>query len=64
VLGLPLIFYTSLLLVIHALEARRDDFAAVFKLPVVVRYALYVAMFYLIVLFGNFEGSQFIYFQF
>lgn len=64
VLGLPIIFYTSLLLVIHALEARRDDFAVVFKLPVVVRYALYVAMFYLIVLFGDFQGSQFIYFQF
>ena len=29
-----------------------------------VRYALYGAVFYLVLLFGDFEGAQFIYFQF
>jgi hypothetical protein len=30
----------------------------------VPRYAVYGALFYLIVLFGSFGGAQFIYFQF
>jgi hypothetical protein len=34
------------------------------KLPLVRRYAVYGALFYLILLFGSFGGAQFIYFQF
>jgi hypothetical protein len=37
---------------------------AVFSLPVAVRYSVYATMLYLTVLFGDFAGSQFIYFQF
>jgi hypothetical protein len=32
--------------------------------PRIARYSVYVALVYLIVLFGDFEGSEFIYFQF
>ena len=60
----PLLLYTVPLLVIHALEARADDVLVVPRLPVAVRYTVYVATMYLIFLFGNFGGSEFIYFQF
>jgi hypothetical protein len=63
-MGLPLLFYSLPLLVVHGCEARHNDLAAVFRLPLAVRYALYGAMFYLVALFGDFAGSQFIYFQF
>jgi hypothetical protein len=33
-------------------------------MPIGLRYTIYVATLYLIVLFGNFGGSDFIYFQF
>ena len=63
-LGLPLLFYAGPLLVVHAFEAAHDDLAVVFRWPLLVRYSVYAAMFYLIVLFGDFAGTQFIYFQF
>jgi hypothetical protein len=34
------------------------------RLPRGVRYSLYAATFYLTMLFGNFGGAEFIYFQF
>ncbi len=61
---IPLLFYTVPLLIIHALEARADDVLIVPRMPVAVRYTVYVATVYLIFLFGNFGGSEFIYFQF
>jgi alginate O-acetyltransferase complex protein AlgI len=63
-LGLPLLFYAGPLLVVHAFEAAHDDPAVVFRWPLLVRYSAYAAIFYLIVLFGDFAGAQFIYFQF
>jgi len=60
----PLLLYTSPLLIIHALEARADDVLVVTRMPVAARYMVYVATTYLILLFGNFGGSEFIYFQF
>jgi D-alanyl-lipoteichoic acid acyltransferase DltB (MBOAT superfamily) len=60
----PLLVYTSPLLVVHLLEARVDDVLAVPRLHVGLRYTIYVATLYLILLFGNFGGSDFIYFQF
>jgi len=62
--GVPLLAYTVPLLVVQAIEARKDDLAAVLSLPAAVRYSVYAAMIYLTVLFGDFAGSQFIYFQF
>jgi alginate O-acetyltransferase complex protein AlgI len=62
--AVPLFAYAAPLLVVHALEAWKNDMTAVFTLPVAVRYSVYAAMLYLTVLFGDFAGSQFIYFQF
>ncbi|HEX6209188.1 MAG TPA: MBOAT family protein [Methylomirabilota bacterium] len=59
-----LAFYTLPLLLVHGWEAWKDDLAAVPALPLVPRYAIYVALAYFTVLFGEFAGSQFIYFQF
>jgi D-alanyl-lipoteichoic acid acyltransferase DltB (MBOAT superfamily) len=60
----PLLLYTLPLLAVHLREAWSDDVLAVPRLRVGVRYAVYVATLYLIFLFGNFGGSDFIYFQF
>jgi len=63
-LAIPLLLYTAPLLVVHLIEARADDVLVVPRLRIGVRYAIYVATLYLILLFGNFGGSDFIYFQF
>jgi alginate O-acetyltransferase complex protein AlgI len=60
----PLLLYVTPMVVIHACEARFDDVLVVRRLPLAVRYSVYAATFYLIVLFGNFGGADFIYFQF
>jgi alginate O-acetyltransferase complex protein AlgI len=60
----PLALYTTPLLVIHACEAWFDDVLVVRRLPLAVRYSAYAATFYLTLLFGNFGGAEFIYFQF
>ena len=63
-LATRLAFYALPLLVLHGWEAMKDDVLAIPRLPVGVRYSVYVALAYLTVLFGEFGGSQFIYFQF
>jgi alginate O-acetyltransferase complex protein AlgI len=60
----PLLLYTTPLLVVHLIEAWADDVLVVPRLQPVFRYSIYVATLYLIMLFGNFGGSDFIYFQF
>jgi D-alanyl-lipoteichoic acid acyltransferase DltB (MBOAT superfamily) len=60
----PLLLYTTPLLVVHACEAYYDDVLVVPRLPAAVRYSVYAAACYLIMLFGNFGGAEFIYFQF
>jgi alginate O-acetyltransferase complex protein AlgI len=60
----PLLLYVTPLLVVHAAEAMHDDLVIVPRLPVGVRYSIYAATFYLTMLFGNFGGAEFIYFQF
>jgi len=60
----PLLLYVSPLLVVHACEAWFDNVLVVRRLPVGVRYSVYAATLYLTLLFGNFGGSDFIYFQF
>ena len=47
-LGLPL-------LALDAYEAWRDDLLAVTRLPLVPRYAIYGALFYLVLLFGQYR---------
>ncbi len=60
----PLLMYTTPLLLVHASEALYDDLLIVPRLPPGVRYSVYAATFYLMMLFGNFGGAEFIYFQF
>ncbi len=60
----PLAMYTTPLLLVHAVQAWYDDVLVVPRLPPLVRYSVYAATFYLTMLFGNFGGAEFIYFQF
>ena len=60
----PFALYVTPLLLVHACEAYYDDVLAVPRLPRLVRYSVYAATFYLTMLFGNFGGAEFIYFQF
>jgi D-alanyl-lipoteichoic acid acyltransferase DltB (MBOAT superfamily) len=61
---IPLLLIVTPLLAIHAFQARHDSEDAPLTLPIVVRYALYGALFWAVLLWGDFEGAQFIYFQF
>ncbi|HXG54842.1 MAG TPA: MBOAT family protein [Vicinamibacterales bacterium] len=63
-LAVPLLLIVTPLLVVHLLEAHADDVLVVPKLAPPVRYCIYAATFYLTMLFGNFGGADFIYFQF
>jgi D-alanyl-lipoteichoic acid acyltransferase DltB (MBOAT superfamily) len=63
-LFVPLLMYGAPLLVVHACEAVYDNLLVVPRLPLAVRYSVYAATFYLTMLFGNFGGAEFIYFQF
>ena len=60
----PLLLYTLPLIAVHLREAAADDVLVVPKLRLAFRYTVYAATLYLILLFGNFGGSDFIYFQF
>jgi D-alanyl-lipoteichoic acid acyltransferase DltB (MBOAT superfamily) len=62
--GLPLLAYAGPLLLVHTAEARRGVVDAVPAWPRLARCTVYVAVIYTIVLFADFEGSDFIYFQF
>jgi len=61
---IPLLLYSVPLIVVHLVEARANDVLVVPRLRLAVRYSIYAATLYLIFLFGNFGGSDFIYFQF
>jgi D-alanyl-lipoteichoic acid acyltransferase DltB (MBOAT superfamily) len=61
---LPLLLIVTPLLAVHIVQARHDDELAPLRWPRPLRYALYGALFYLVLLFGDFEGAEFIYFQF
>ncbi len=60
----PLVMYVTPLLLVHVCEAAYDNLLVVPRLPRPVRYSVYAATFYLTLLFGNFGGGEFIYFQF
>jgi D-alanyl-lipoteichoic acid acyltransferase DltB (MBOAT superfamily) len=60
----PLTLIVVPLLVIHVHQARHDDELSVLRLPRALRYAVFGAVAYLVLLFGDFEGAEFIYFQF
>jgi alginate O-acetyltransferase complex protein AlgI len=61
---IPMLLVVAPLLAVHIYQARKGSETAPLEWPLVGRYALYCAVFYLVLLFGDFEGAQFIYFQF
>jgi D-alanyl-lipoteichoic acid acyltransferase DltB (MBOAT superfamily) len=63
-LFVPMLWIVVPMLVVHVAQARKGTESAPITWPLPVRYALYGAVFYLVFLFGDFEGAQFIYFQF
>jgi hypothetical protein len=63
-LAWPLVLIAAPFLVMHIFQARRGSELAPLTLPLVARYAIYGAVFLLVLLFGDFGGSEFIYFQF
>jgi D-alanyl-lipoteichoic acid acyltransferase DltB (MBOAT superfamily) len=63
-MAVPLVLHTAPLVVVHLIEAWHDDLLVVRRLPLATRYMIYAAAAWLIVLFGNFGGAEFIYFQF
>jgi D-alanyl-lipoteichoic acid acyltransferase DltB (MBOAT superfamily) len=63
-MAVPLLLYAAPLIVVQLIEAWHDDLLIVRKLPLAVRYSIYAATAWLVVLFGNFGGADFIYFQF
>ena len=60
----PAVMVLAPFLIVHAYQAARGSESAPLNLARPLRYALYGAVFYLVLLFGNFEGAEFIYFQF
>jgi alginate O-acetyltransferase complex protein AlgI len=62
--GVPVLVYAGPLLALHLAEAARGDLNTIPRAPLVVRYSVYAALVYALVLFSDFRGSEFIYFQF
>jgi D-alanyl-lipoteichoic acid acyltransferase DltB (MBOAT superfamily) len=60
----PLLLTIAPLLVVHIYQAGHGTELAPLRAPLPWRYVVYGAVFYLVLLFGDFEGAQFIYFQF
>lgn len=60
----PLALVLTPLIIVHVYQALKGTESAPLGLMRPLRYALYGAVFYLVLLFGSFEGAQFIYFQF
>jgi D-alanyl-lipoteichoic acid acyltransferase DltB (MBOAT superfamily) len=60
----PMLWILIPLLAVHGYQAWKGSESAPLAWPLVPRYALYGAVFFLVLLFGDFEGTQFIYFQF
>ena len=61
---LQMAFFLPLLFVVEASQRRTGDAAAPLRWPAAARWALYLVMFYSIMLCGEFGDRQFIYFQF
>jgi hypothetical protein len=62
--GVPVLLYAGPLVLLQLAEATRGDLCAIPRLPTVVRYSVYAALIYMLVLFGDFRASEFIYVQF
>ena len=61
---LQIIFYSALTLIIMAVQKKKNDLLAITRLGGICPWLFYLAMFYLLVFWGEYGGKQFIYFQF
>lgn len=61
---LRLVFYAAPLVVLEVVQYRARDLYVVLKWPVLARTAVYLLLFYAIVVFGMQHAQSFIYFQF
>jgi len=63
-LATQIIFFGVFFLIVQAIQKSKKSLMAVPNLPGFMPWAFYLLMFYLLVVFGEFGGKQFIYFQF
>lgn len=61
---MEIIFYTWLLLFTQIIQLRYNNPIVIHKLPPIIRYAMYILIFYMIALWGDFGSNPFIYFRF
>jgi alginate O-acetyltransferase complex protein AlgI len=61
---IPICLSIAALLAVQIAQYRSKDLSIILKTPWYVRSVFYAGCFYAIVLLGEFDGSQFIYFQF
>ncbi len=59
-----LLFYISPLFLFQLIQHHSGNLLILFKMPLLLRTAIYVVVFYLIVIFGVTNAHEFIYFQF
>jgi hypothetical protein len=62
--GIQVAVYAGPMLALHLAEAARADLEAIPRAPLVIRYSVYAGLIYALVLFSDFRGSEFLYFQF
>ncbi len=62
--ALQIAFYTIPLLIVQILQKKRNDMLAVLQLPPIPRWAVFILMFYLMTMWGEFGGKEFYYFNF
>lgn len=62
--GMELIFFTGLLLLVQLFQIRFNSKNTLLHFPKASRYAIYVMMYYLVIIWGEFGSREFIYFQF
>ncbi len=63
-LASPLLLVLLPFLPIHVLQARADSDSAPMRVSLPLRYAIYGGVAYLLLIWGDFQGAQFIYFRF
>jgi hypothetical protein len=61
---LPVLAYVTPLLIVELFQVFKRKEQVVLDAPLVLRTALYLAGIWAFIVFGRFEGSAFIYFQF
>lgn len=62
--AIQIVFYTALLNLLQIVKRIKNDMYAVLNLHYLVRWPIYIGIYFLIMLLGEFGVKQFIYFQF